>query len=357
MDGRHWGQANRETRRRVSRFGYRQWCGTSLWSEGGALGAGRGEQADSGRSRQVEALGAAVDRHPDRDLGQVAYGVGQTPGLVAEQPRGRLDEKAAVGRGVEIDLGPAVGRDHPEPARSELPDRPGRVGFDDDVDVEETAGAGADRLRVIRVDRVADQDHAFGSGRISATQHRSGVAGVAHVGADSHQPGHPGEKRLQRNVDEAAAGHHALWLHGLAHRGDDLDLDDLPRDAGRVGPGPQLRVAIGRLGIGEHLEHDTVDGQRLAYRLRALGDELALRVPERPVSETSNPAYPARPDGQLGRSAQAADSLLALTSSGRLFFARSTSASNAAGSLTASSARCLRSTSTSAAFRPWMKRL
>src|SRR5690606_935525 len=47
----------------------------------------------------------------------------------------------------------------------------------------------------------------------------------------------------------------------------------------------------------------------------------------------------------------------ALTSSGRFALATSTRALNAAGSLTARSARILRSTSTSAAFRPWMKRL
>ena len=44
-------------------------------------------------------------------------------------------------------------------------------------------------------------------------------------------------------------------------------------------------------------------------------------------------------------------------SSGRLFLAISTSALKAAGSFTASSASIRRSTSTPAAFRPWMKRL
>ena len=47
----------------------------------------------------------------------------------------------------------------------------------------------------------------------------------------------------------------------------------------------------------------------------------------------------------------------ALTSSGRLVLAVSTSAAKAGASLTARSARILRSTSTPAALRPWMKRL
>ncbi|EKX60379.1 hypothetical protein STRIP9103_01623, partial [Streptomyces ipomoeae 91-03] len=47
----------------------------------------------------------------------------------------------------------------------------------------------------------------------------------------------------------------------------------------------------------------------------------------------------------------------AFTSAGRAFWATSTSAANAVASLTASSARILRSTSMFAAFRPWMKRL
>ncbi len=47
----------------------------------------------------------------------------------------------------------------------------------------------------------------------------------------------------------------------------------------------------------------------------------------------------------------------ALTSAGRAFLAVSTTALKAVGSLTASSASCLRLTSTPAKLRPWMKRL
>ncbi len=54
---------------------------------------------------------------------------------------------------------------------------------------------------------------------------------------------------------------------------------------------------------------------------------------------------------------QAASPDGALTSSGRAALATSTSAVNAAGSLTAISARFLRSTSTPAALRPWISRL
>jgi hypothetical protein len=117
-------------------------------------------------------------------------------------------------------------------------------------------------------------------------------------------------------------------------------------------------MSLRRVGIGEDLADGAVDLKSLADRLRPLDDELALRTPKRPIAEQpSGAAYAARPDGEIRADAQAADSLLALTSSGRCFFAMSTSASNAWGSLTASSARCLRSTSTSAAFNPWMNRL
>jgi hypothetical protein len=143
----------------------------------------------------------------------------------------------------------------------------------------------------------------------------------------------------------------------LTQRRDDIGADDLPRDAGRLGSGRELGMTVRRGGVGEYLAENAVDTERLAYGLWTFGDELALRTPERPLTKTSDPAYPARPNGQLRRRSQPTDSLLALTSSGRFCFASSTSASNAAGSLTASSARCLRSTSTSAAFKPWMKRL
>ena len=53
----------------------------------------------------------------------------------------------------------------------------------------------------------------------------------------------------------------------------------------------------------------------------------------------------------------AQEALGALTSSGRAALAVSTSAANAGASLTARSARILRSTSTPARLRPWMKRL
>ncbi len=70
-------------------------------------------------------------------------------------------------------------------------------------------------------------------------------------------------------------------------------------------------------------------------------------------------AKAALPDDVNAPSADTAEAsaLGALTSAGRAALATSTSALNAATSLTASSARILRSTSTPARLRPWMKRL
>jgi hypothetical protein len=78
-----------------------------------ALRPGRGVEADGGRRGQVETLGPAVDRHPHRDVGQLAYALRKSPGLVAEQPCRRVREQALVGGGVEIEVGAAVGGQDP----------------------------------------------------------------------------------------------------------------------------------------------------------------------------------------------------------------------------------------------------
>ena len=122
-------------------------------------------------------------------------------------------------------------------------------------------------------------------------------------------------------------------------------------------------------------------GQRLAHRLRALGQErpgplpgsarlascrAALTRGDRTLV-ISLPAIARRPRpwscrrgprlrGQARRRAQAARCRRP-GRSGSAFLATSTSAENAGGSLTASSASIRRSTSTPAIFRPWMNRL
>ena len=94
-------------------------------------------------------------------------------------------------------------------------------------------------------------------------------------------------------------------------------------------------------------------------RLRAVGEE---EPPLRSLGTAAQPtqlldARVARGQRGLRHGVTQAETLGALTSSGRAALAVSTSALNAAMSLTARSARILRSTSTPARFRPWMKRL
>ena len=61
-------------------------------------GSGRSVQADRGGRSQVQALGAAVDRHPDPGVGAAASSVGQAVRLRAEQPGGRRGQPPVVGR-------------------------------------------------------------------------------------------------------------------------------------------------------------------------------------------------------------------------------------------------------------------
>jgi hypothetical protein len=94
---------------------------------------------------------------------------------------------------------------------------------------------------------------------------------------------------------------------------------------------------IGTLGeepAGSFAADMAVQLRRGGYSRRAFGERLA-----RSQSQAASPAVGA------------------LTSSGSAAFATPTSAVNAAGSLIAISERFLRSTSTPAAFRPWINRL
>ena len=79
---------------------------------GPALGAGAGVQADRGGAGQVERLGAAVDRHPDRLVGARDDVVGQAVRLGPEQPGRRQVQDAVGARRVQIEFGGAGGGQH-----------------------------------------------------------------------------------------------------------------------------------------------------------------------------------------------------------------------------------------------------
>ena len=115
----------------------------------------------------------------------------------------------------------------------------------------------------------------------------------------------------------------------------------------------QLRVA-GRGDVGdEQLAHAPVP-LRLPDGLGALHEEPPRLVAPRAAEQLAgcDDACGTLRAGRFDLGGQAADSF-----AGRFALATSTSAANAASSVTAMSASTLRSTSTPAALRPWTKRL
>ena len=96
--------------------------------------------------------------------------------------------------------------------------------------------------------------------------------------------------------------------------------------------------------------------QRGLDQVGPLGEEPSGAAPTDVAVQLDRRRHPV---GALGerQAASPASAAGALTSSGNAALATSTNAVKAAASLTAISARFLRSTSTPAAFKPWMRRL
>ena len=170
--------------------------------------------------------------------------------------------------------------------------------------------------------------------------------------------GAPASARVERHVEQVADGEDALRRDGVgeARRGP-LGDHTTRRRAEQVGV-PR------RGGFGdEQLAHPPVP-QRLPHGLGALDEE-----PPRPVAPRAAQQLASCDDargtlraGRFDLRGQAADSFSGESFSadsfaGRFALATSTSAANAASSVTAMSASTLRSTSTPAALRPWTKRL
>ena len=237
------------------------------------------------------------------------------------------------------------------------------------------------------VDALVGQDHGVGAGGVGGAQHGAGVAGVADPGqqGDQARTARPATSG-QRHVDQAADGDHALRVDGVRQR------RRAPRRSAAVTRTPpasrrptQVGVPLGRRGVDEDLVHQRraaaatyrrpCSAERLADRLWALDEEppgpLTDRTrrdsprnertrSERTFVSTEVPARGVTRPAALGRPGQAASpsaSRGCATTAGTWARAISTSEVNAAASLTASSASMRRSTSISAAFRPWMNRL
>ena len=158
----------------------------------------------------------------------------------------------------------------------------------------------------------------------------------------------------ERLVEVAAHRHHAGGRHGVRERREGAVVYQ-----GDDGVGEQAGVLLDGRDRREDLDDTVGDLERPFDGLRAVGKEQPPLGANRTAAELARLLDPAAAGGQGDvRSGQAeASALGALTSSGRAAFAVSTSTLNAAMSLTASSARIFRSTSTPARLRPWMKRL
>ena len=135
--------------------------------------------------------------------------------------------------------------------------------------------------------------------------------------------------------------------HGVRQRLCRAFGDDVHRHVTQHRPEP------GQCGFGDEDLDDELTPQRRLDEVRPLGEEALGTAPSDVAMQLDRCRHPV---GALGER-QAASPDGALTSSGSAPLATSTSAVNAVGSLTASSARILRSTSTPAALSPWISRL
>ena len=285
-------------------------------------------------------------------VGQRGHFARQSPGLVAEQPSRTPAQQ--VTRLVEGGLAVTVGGEHAQARRLRGRDSRGHVGLDREGQVEQAAHTRPDGLGVVGVDAAAGEHDAIGAGRIGGADHRAGVAGVADVGADGEQAGV--HERGNRDVQEVADRDDAGRGDGVGERRQGAVVDDGPGPGGLTPRG----VPLGGLTGGEHLGHAALDLEGGLDGLRAVGKEEPTLGSDRAAAELPRLLDAGVPGSQGRRRSGQAETLSsrgALTSSGSAALAVSTRTTNAAMSLTARSARILRSTSTPARCRPWMKRL
>ena len=211
------------------------------------------------------------------------------------------------------------------------------VAVDDHRQMKERARRRANTLRVVGVDGTGGQHDAVGAGGFRRPDDGARIAGVGHAGQDHNERcirrqrtrrhRHHG-KNAARRFHVGDGIHHAVVDVANGHPGGKIDRcrrtaeDLLDREAGRHGLGEKGRA----------FHHEGT----LAVACTATPQE-APQPLNSGISENERP-------GQA-------------TTSSRALRAALTSVPKAAASLTASSARTLRSTSMPAALRPAMKRL
>jgi hypothetical protein len=157
--------------------------------------------------------------------------------------------------------------------------------------MEQAAGTGAYRLAVVRVDRLAREDHRTGAGRVGRAQHRARVARVPYAGEHRDQPRPLRECLRQRHVDRRADRDQALRRDGLGEDGEGL-LGH--RRHPRAGGVDQVGVPV-QPGRRTEQFDDGAGRHRLPYHLGSFGEELARLLAVAPPVQPPGGNDPGRP--------------------------------------------------------------
>jgi hypothetical protein len=148
-------------------------------------------------------------------------------------------------------------------------------------------------------------------------------------------------------------GDHTLRGLGVAEAARDPVVDEHDRHVATCGGTEQVGLTAGGRGGHEQLPDDVRRRvEDVGDRVRSLDEKRAGGRPLPAAQELSGGR-----DARVVRRRDRGQAAVSEPVAGKAARAVSTSAANAAASETASSARFLRSTSTLAAFRPWMNRL
>ena len=324
--------------------------------------ARRGVEADRGGRREVERLGPAVDRHP-HDVVERARTASGRPQASLPKTQRSAAEQVGVGQHRASPAPSAARTCRPRAAQRASVAATGRA------PVTPAGGTASRRTRArtcrCRRRRGPAEQHGVGARGVGARMTVPALPG-SRTWASTRDQARPGVQHgAEVDVERAADRDQPLRGHGLGQRRrSPRRLDPCTRSPAASAAGDAVGVARRGLGRDEDLA-DTgpaAPPDRLAHRLRALGQERPVRSapPAWPAPDRLDPLGPRgwRTARRVGRRRPGSGGRPRPGSrAGRLAFATSTSAAKAAGSLTASSASIRRSTSTPAAFRPWMNRL
>ena len=287
-------------------------------------------------------------------------------GLVAEEPADPAGQH--LGGVVEVHLTVGGGREQRDAGVRDGVEPLGQGALPYHRHGEDTPGARADAFPVVGIDGVTEQHDGVGAHRVGASDEGAGVPGFPRFDGDREQPRLVGEDGLERHVEQWADREDPGRGRGLGELRRRSGGDHENRDARRLGGVGDLSVPQLVL-IGDQHHLGAVDRESRGHRVGPLGEETPLLAP---LGSAMELCIRHDPRGSLGQDLrhriipratrgscvvwrnQAAG---ALTSAGRALRATSTRPVKASGSVTAMSASTLRSTSTPAALRPWMKRL